>query len=385
MKLHKTKENEVYYYFLKNGEKRFMYRHKYVDVLGKRKEKKKSGFKTEKEALRGLLEVKATLLDGNHNFVDNNQLTVSQWLEIWFETYGKEWKPTTIRQRKSIIDKHIKPLLGTYKLSTLNRATYTREFINKLSATKLKKSTISFIHDIFKIAINAAVEDEIIPRNRFTKITFEKEKKLDNFLSPKELRFFLNYTKIHCNITSYTVMFLLAYTGLRKGEALGLKWKNISFDNKSITVESTRDKNGLRSPKTTNSYRTIAVDNLLIKQLKKYQVWCIEKKFQNGVNLDKKEDLIFISYKDGEPVNDYYLNDSFKLLYKKIKLNGQKLKRITPHGLRHTHATILISNGVAPPAIAKRLGNTVQMIYEVYTHCFDELEEQAVDAFSQSL
>src|SRR5699024_10113431 len=157
MKLHKAKENEIYYYYLKNGDKRYMYRHKYVDVLGKRKEKKKSGFKTEKSAIRSLLEVRASLINGEVVQVENDSITVSQWLDIWYDMNKDSWKRTTIENRKIVINNLLKPLIGSYKLKTLNRSTYQKTFIDELKNRKYKPSTINTVHVIFKTAINSAI------------------------------------------------------------------------------------------------------------------------------------------------------------------------------------------------------------------------------------
>lgn len=385
MMLHKSKkDNEVYYYYLKNGEKRWMYRHKYYDAFGNRKEKKKSGFKSEKEALKALLEVKSSLLNGQIKKVENNQLTVSQWLDIWYETYSNEWEITSRIQRKNAIENQMKPLLGKYKLNELDRTTYIRVYINEL-LKKYSPNTVALFHRLFKIAINAAVEDEIIPRNRFNKISIAQEKELDNYLTPEELNIFLNAAKKYENITNYTFILLLAYTGLRKGEALGLKWRNINFDEKTITVECTRDRHGDRPPKTKNSYRTIPVDDVVIEQLKTYQKWCIATKLSYGMKLDKKNDYVFISHQGGTPMGVNTSKYLFDRIYKNLDKEGIKIKRISPHGLRHTHATILINKNIPPKTIAERLGNTVEMIYNVYSHSFKELEDKAVAAFSESL
>ncbi len=61
------------------------------------------------------------------------------------------------------------------------------------------------------------------------------------------------------------------------------------------------------------------------------------------------------------------------------------ITRISPHGFRHTHATIIINNGVRPRTIANRLGNTVELVYKVYGHSFKELEIKAVNVFSETL
>ena len=81
----------------------------------------------------------------------------------------------------------------------------------------------------------------------------------------------LGVTKKYKNITNYTFVLLLAYSGLRKGEALGVKWKNVNLKEKTITVDCIRDRLGDRPPKTKNSYRTIPIDDVLVNQLKVYQ------------------------------------------------------------------------------------------------------------------
>ncbi|WP_249661828.1 site-specific integrase, partial [Lysinibacillus fusiformis] len=74
-------------------------------------------------------------------------------------------------------------------------------------------------------------------------------------------------------ITSYALLRTIAFTGIRRGDALALKWKNVDLKNGTIAIEGTRDRNVHRSPKTKNSYRTISIDEQLIKLLKKYRIW----------------------------------------------------------------------------------------------------------------
>lgn len=383
-KLYKTKaDDELYYYFLKSGAKRWMYRHKYYDTFGERREKKKSSFKTEKAALKELLDVKAALLNGQTRHIDHNQMTVSQWLDIWYETYSGGWGIASRIQRKAVIDNQMKPLLGKYKLNKLDRTTYIRVYINKLLKTH-KAGSVQLFHRLFSIAVNAAVDDEVLLRNRFNRVPIENDDLLENFLTPKELNVFLDVAKKHTNITNYTIILLLSYTGLRRGEALGLKWGNVNFKKKTVTVERTRDVHGERPPKTKNSHRTIPVDDVLLSQLTIYRKWCTTTKFANGERLDKINDYVFISL-SGKKCSYNILNYSFKTIYEQLTKDKINIRRITPHGLRHTHASILINNGVPPKTIADRLGNTVEMIYNVYSHSFKELEDKAVSAFKQSL
>ncbi len=383
MKLHKSnKDPELYHYFNAKNEKLWMFRHKYHDSIGKRKEKKKSGFKTERDALKALLEVKAATLRGESKQIEKDQLTVGQWLDIWYEAHQNNWKVTSRKQREMAIRLQMKPLLGQYKLQQLDKTTYKREFLNVLE-NKYKTSTVQLLHRLFKVAINAAVDDEILSRNRFTKITIgsseDQTEKPGNYFTPAQLVTFLDAARHHENITNYSYFLTLSYTGIRRGEAFGLQWKNIDFHSKTITIERTRDNLGARSPKTKNSYRTILIDNLLVNQLKTYRKWCIEKKLYNGEKLSD-DSYVFISSQTGGPATD---NSVMYALKRVIKMTG--LPSITLHGLRHTHATILLNRGSNVKVIAERLGNTPQMIYDIYGHVLEELETETVSLFSQSL
>lgn len=383
MKLQKSsKEPELYYYYNVNEEKMWMYRHKYYDNMGKRKEKKKSGFTTEKAALRSLLEVKTATLRGETKQVEHDQLTVGEWLDIWYETNKNRWKVTSCVQREMAIRLQMKPLLGHYKLQKLDRSTYMREYLNVLEK-KYKPSTVDLFHSLFKIAVNAAVEDEILSRNRFTKITLTPSKDIqeenENFLTPAELVLFLDAAKQRENITNYSCLLTISYTGIRRGEALGLQWKNMNFDNNTISIERTRDNKGIRTPKTKNSYRSILIDDVLVYQLKVYKKWCREVMLSFGYKI-REDSFVFTSFQTGQPITD----NSILYAVRRI-LKNTSLPPITTHGLRHTHCTILLNRGVNVKVIAERLGNTPQMIFEIYGHVLKELETESVALFSKSL
>jgi len=101
-----------------------MFRHKYYDSTGKRKEKKKSGFKSEKAALKSLLEVKAATMSGQYKQVKHEQMTVGQWLDVWYKANEMKWKISTRIQREHVLRLHIKPVLGHYKLQRLDRLSH---------------------------------------------------------------------------------------------------------------------------------------------------------------------------------------------------------------------------------------------------------------------
>lgn len=379
IKMNKLKKDpELYYYHNAKSEKLYAFRHRYYDSLGKRKEKTKQGFKSENEAYRALLEVKTQIVNGDVRQVSNANMTISEWLDIWLDSNKLYWKKSTLNNRTLVINKHIKPILGRYKLSELDRSTYTRKFINKMLETYQPK-TVFNLHSIFKTAIHSAVANELITKNRFSNIPMPQCEQKDNFYTPEELTMFLKSVKATESMSNYTYILFLAYTGVRNGESLGLQWKHIDFKTKTITIECTRDQYGVRKPKTKRSYRTILIDDLLINQLKIYRKWCIEVRLSNGLSFDD-ETLVFIGPRSGNGL----LANTLKRVLDNIA-EKSNLKRITPHGLRHTHATILIKQRVPVITIAERLGNSAEMIYNVYGHSFNELEKESVQLFGEAI
>lgn len=370
------KYDHIFYYTDKKGNKLWGYRYRYYDSLGARREKAKQSFTSEKDAYRSLLEIQTQIINGETKQVENLSLTVSEWMDIWYKTHEGQWAQRSRVQRLSCIELHIKPLLGKYKLAELDKSTYKRKYLNVLQE-KYKPSTVKLYHRLFKIAVNSAVDDEIIPRNRFGNISLDDEEENVNFLNADELRVFLQKAKEIENITNYTLIYLLAYTGLRKGEAQGLKWTNIDLKEKTLTVDCTRDHYGVRKPKTKRSRRTILLDDFIILQLKSYRIWCKKTKLYFGLP-SIEEDYIFISHQSGNPIGNTTLKYSFERIFKTIDM-----KYITPHGLRHTHATLLIQARIPVTTIAARLGNTPEMVYNVYGHALKQIEEESVQSFAK--
>lgn len=378
MKLYNTNlDKELYYYFNAKNEKRWIFRHRYYDTLGKRRERSRQGFTSENKAYRELLRVRAETLSGNSSMIENENLTVSQWLDIWYETKKNSWAITTRKNRLGNIIGVFKPLLGHYKLSKLDAMTYERVFINKL-LEDYQASTVRNFHNVFRIAVNAAVNNGTIAKNNIGNVKVPNiRKKNNNFLSLKELIELKAVAKKHMNIINYTMFLILVGTGMRKGEALGLKWKDIDLNACHIKIRRTRDYLSTRAPKTTNSYRTIFIstEDELYKQLYKYRTWCKKVKLSHGQHLSE-DDYVLIG-RHSNPISTKMFDYAFKQLFKKTKI-----KRITIHGLRHTHATLLLNKKISVATVAKRLGNTPEEINRTYGHSDHDADLQAANLFA---
>lgn len=381
MKLHKTKiDDEVYYYFLKSGAKRFMYRHKYYDSLDVRREKKKSSFKTEKEALKELLEVKSAILRGETRQIEYEKLTVAHWLDMWFETNIRKWKPATITQREVVIRLSIKPFIGHFKLQKLDKLTYQKNLINALEL-KYAPSTVGVIHSIFMIAINAAVEEEMLQRNKLRRVSLPSNRNSNaelSVLTSDQIHTMLTYTKKQEDETYYSILLLLSYTGMRKGETLGLQWRDLNFEAQTVNIIRNRTRFGTGTTKTKNSERKIKVGKNVTNQLHRYQLVVKEQMLSHGRKLED-EDYVFLSLESLIPMPPTTLQKGFTRI---IQRSG--LGKATLHSLRHSHATILMNDGVPVRAIAERLGNTPEMIHTTYGHVLREMEDEIIDTFDRA-
>ncbi|WP_400194669.1 tyrosine-type recombinase/integrase [Lysinibacillus telephonicus] len=380
-KLIKTKKDCIYEYKESDGTTKYAYRYKYYDKLQKRREKTKQGFATIAEAERALIEVKADILDGNESFVESDNYTVENWAEIWISVNKNQWRPGTLDLYERRFKKHINPLIGKRKLNKLTNMVLQQELVNPLFKKGLSRQTVKDITRTVISALNSAVEERILKENPITKLDYGKapSKKSDNYYNQQELNEFLKLAYKHDSTTYYTIFLTLAFSGIRKGELAGLRWGDIDFNQNTLTIERSRVNKKVGPPKSDNGYRTIKVNDKLIEQLKKYKAWCIKKKWSIGKTL-KKNDYVFIDRFYGNPISETYINDALDSV-----LENSDLRDITPHGLRHTYASILIANKVPVVTVAKLIGDHPMTVSNVYAHSLQETEEETVELFDKIL
>lgn len=369
-------------YTVKNGETRYLFQtYLGIDpITGKERRTTRRGFKTMKEAKQA---ERNLLFDVEENGLSSNQSdsfqdpTFEELAQLWLENYKTTVKPSTFENVRSKVEKMTEEHFKELKLKKITVA-YCQRVIIELSKTYvLYNHYLSVINRIFKYAVLM----DILDSNPFDKVIKPKSRQTQrkgNFLTKEELKEFLKLAQNTTLSYFFPLVHLMSYTGLRQGEALALKWSDIDFENKKITVNKTaariKEKQILQTPKTKNSKRVISIDPATLSILKGWKKDQIKIYFKNGKHFEGDDNFIFTNQRA-----DWVHIHNFIRYFKRF-IADHKLKQITPHGLRHTHASLLFSAGVEPKNISDRLGHsTVQITLDLYTHITEEQRSDTVD------
>lgn len=368
-KLNKTREQHIYSYTDAKGKKKYAYRYRYTRPNGKKTDAYKQGFKTAKDAALALTKVKADLLSGHYIKVDNSDMTVRQLCELYIKYKSGEWRKSTMDTNTNCLNSVIE-LIGDMKIQKLNKVNYRLQYVD-IELGRVSARTVKHRHTIFSSAINFAVDEDILDKNRINRTKIEYETNTDAFTT-EELEILFDFIeekrpKFHDEIAT------LAYTGMRVGEMCGLKWKDIDFVNETISIERTYDRHGERPPKTKNSIRVIPLPAKLKEIYREKYIAYKKRVFQETATIDYKrfnEDYVFKNNR-GKPITHNRFDKFFKKFREETTVEGHS------HKLRHTYATILIGEGFDIATVASLLGDTIETVQKVYVHAIDTHREKA--------
>ena len=365
------KHKHVFSYLNKKGEF-WGYRFPFYNSLGQRKEASKRGFETERAAYKALLTIQYELETKSTSFIENKNITIDEWIKVWIPYAQDNWSISTKQNIESAIEFHISPLIGNQKLSSLNKITYKRNFIDKLrQENKYKESTIQAWHKIVMRMINAAVNNQILPSNTLTGFKFDSSNNVRSF-TKDELQQFITVLESK-DIRTQIIFLTLLKTGMRKGELMGLRWKDIDLTERNFDINSTRGDYGENKPKTKTSIRKVYFDDSLLALIKKYKSYEKERLLKKGRILKDKD--YFILSSRNLPIQQSKITYMFRLLCEEAKVPN-----ITVHGLRHTHATFLIEAGANIKYVSNRLGHkNINITLDVYSDVLKEEEKETAD------
>lgn len=421
----------------KRSNGKYEYRFEVASVGGKRKYYSKSGYSTKADAIKSGTAA-LNLYNNSGSVYEPSNMSVADYFSYWLDVYCKHnLADSTYRTQETTIRLYIRPAIGQFYMKNITTS-QLQEFVNHLAENKnLKRSytngIVKTLKQCFKYAsthgdirYNPAA-DVSLPREgvKYNSVSDDEDTQEIITLTREEVKLILG--TFRKNPYQYYAMLIAYHTGLRVSEVYGLTWDCIDFEKKTLAVkriikkfdyESKKNSphRGIRgqaktnwylgSVKTPSSYRTIAIGDTLIAELKEYQEWqkrnqeyygefytkCYlkdtytlnGKPVQQVIQTTETMDLPLANLICVKANGEFHGTDSMK--YPSSKINKQLGIKFCFHAFRHTHATVLIESGMPIKAVSERLGHaTTQVTWDFYIRVTSGMETRTVNAFEQYL
>lgn len=355
------------------------------DVVRGKKVTIQAGYPTKTSAKNAMTALRADQLRGDFINPRHGLTTLADWIAEWWPGYESGLKPSTRRTEWSRVRIHILPLLGAYALAELD-ALVILDFVADLSAGQrdeddearwtrkpIAPKTVRNVHGVLHKALAAAVAAKRIRINPATGTPMPpKRHKEARFLTPPEIGRLLAACSEDYGRWRPMVL-LLVSTGLRYGEAIGLKAGRVDvLAGKLAVLETMHEVGGgeyvFTSPKSEQSRRSVSFPKEVAAELVPL------------VSGKSRDEMVFTE-DDGRPVTRNFRQRTWLRICERAGLDGLRL-----HDLRHTHAAVLISAGTPLTAVQRRLGHSsIRVTSDMYGHLMPEVHDSILQAVSASL
>lgn len=323
-----------------------------TDSEGNRKQKKKRGFKTKREAL-----------EFERDFINKNEgrpsMLFSDFINLFIEDKSHEWKPNTRFNNISRIQNHILPFFGNMPLNEI-KPLDIKKWQNDLLKKELAPSTLNKLRNVLGSIFIYAVKYYDLGINPCEKVPAlgSRKAKKKEIWNLEEYKEFIQYI----DNPAFKVAFdTLYFTGLRIGELTALTPADFDFSVPKLTVSKNYQTAGkekfISTPKTSKSNREVILPEAIAKEIQEF----IKIAKYGGLDQDER---IFT-----------YNKESYRNKMRKV-CNKYGLKYISPHGLRHSHTSMLVELGYNPVLIADRLGHeSIKETLDTYSHLYSTGQE----------
>ena len=360
-----------------------------------RRQLRKRGFDTRRAAQTALTKVLRDLDTGSH--VDPSRLTFREYVEAdWLPTARMRLRPSTLHSYQRNLRIHVLPALGDTALQRITGSQLTTLYAQLLEDGLADRSkvhdghsglsirTVRYIHTIVGSILKSAVKNRLLNHNPADQAEPPRLSAAATGDSPsrtwtaRQLSAFLEATR---GKREHPLWHLLATTGLRRGEALGLTWSNVDLDAGRITIVRTLvdvidaddDRPVWSDPKTAAGRRSIALDPTTVAVLRTQQEVRARDRHIVGSRANPEVDDLVFARADGRPYHPERLSRTFK-----AQVRAAGITPIRLHDLRHTWATLALQAGIPAKIVQDRLGHsTVAITLNIYSHVTPHLQEDA--------
>jgi integrase len=353
-------------------------------VTNRRRQKWHSGYRTKRDAERALSEIVASLHVGT--YIEPTKQTLADFAKEWLVAVGPTIRPSTRHSYDRNMRLHVLPRLGAVELRRVDAGMLNALYAALLADGKrtvanggaggLSPRSVRYIHTIIHRAFRDAVRWGRIARNpadaadpprasavvRPTMTTWTAE----------QVRAFLDHTAEH---RLHAAFVLLATTGMRRGECLGLRWSDVDLAAGRVSIAQTvimvHHDIRVGSPKTSRGRRTVELDPETVAALREQRKRQAAERLLMGAGFTDNG-LVFCM-PDGGPLHPERFSRTFSR-----QTAHAGLPPIRLHDLRHTWATLALQNGVHPKIVQERLGHAnVSITLDVYSHVSEGLHSDA--------
>ena len=348
-----------------------------VGADGKRKQKRISAT-TRREVERQMSAILTEVERGS--YVDVQRMTFGEYLDGWWAVARTSIQPTSEKQYRTVV-KRARARLGSLRLAQL-KPEHIEGFYAELMDQGLSPSTIRLYHAVLNRALGQAVRRRYLPSNPCTFVDKPRVQRTEMHVwTAAQAQTFLAGTR---DDALYPVWLVLLTTGMRRGEVLGLRWRDIDLDGAVVSISRNlgygRDVRWeLREPKTSASRRSIPIPGAVADALRQVKAAQDERKAAIGDGWDSR-DFVF-DRGDGLHLDPDAVTARFNQLVSTLGLPAIRL-----HDLRHTSATLMLKAGVHPKVAQERLGHSsVRMTLDLYSHTLEGMQRDVSDLLAETL
>ncbi|MCS5503052.1 site-specific integrase [Lysinibacillus sp. A4] len=365
-------------YTKKDGKTYYMFKlYLGIDSLtGKQIHVTRRGFQTKKEASLTLAQLRVEVSKGEYKKPITE--TYEDLYNVWIQHYERTVEESTFVKTIGIFRNHILPALGHYRIEKLSIA-ICQGFVDDCS---LKLKRFRMVKTYASKVIDFAIKREYISSNPFKLVDLPKIKTsavLDtevNYYSKEQLINFLQCLKQYGNAQITAFYYLLAFSGIRKGEALALTWADINFDTKELLITkalSRGKKNKLYIKSTkTDTIRQLLIDDETCHILSEWK----QLQLQKFPKVSDKNQLMFANEQNK------FLQQTIPRRWLMKIIDKYNLPYTHVHSFRHVHCSLLFEAGASVKEVQERLGHTdVQTTLNIYTHLSKRAKNETINKF----
>ena len=316
-------------------------------------------------------------------FIEPASMALNEYLDKWLlESAKPRLREATFENYRYLTSLYIRERLGSRKLSDI-KPFDVQKLYNQLTEKSLSARTVRYVHAILTSAFSQAVKWQMLIVNPCNVVDLPRQQKKEmKAFSPEQAQHFLEAAKDD----KHGLIFAFALaSGMRPEEYLALQWKDISFEKNTATVQRTliwRKGGGwyFSEPKTAKSRRTLPMPESLFVKLKSHKIRQAEQMLKLGQSYERNN-FVFAT-DEGKPL---CLRNLRKRNFAKI-LEQADLKGFRLYDLRHSTATLLLSEGINPKIVSERLGHaSIVLTLDTYSHVLPDMQKEATSKLGKML